>query len=319
MSNRNWRPSASIENLKARARIIQNIRAFFDHRAVIEVETPALDHFGVTDPYLNSMVVKAFSENQTHKYLQTSPEYAMKRLLAAGFGDCYQICKAFREDETGKYHQSEFTILEWYRLNFSDQDLIIETDHFLQQILGTAKAESITYQAVFIKFLQIDPVNCSLAELQRLSKKHTTLNTDLETKEDYLMWLFSQCIESEIANEKPCFVTSFPAAQASLSRVDPNNQKLSCRFEVYFKGVELGNGFYELNQADEQLQRFQNNVQKRQLLNKPKMAIDNRLIDALKYGLPDCSGIAMGIDRLIMLALKAESIQEVMSFSDKSS
>lgn len=308
-----WYPSANIETLKKRAEILKNIRLFFDSRKVIEVETPLLDRFGVSDPYLDSIAVH-LDDSLPPQFLQTSPEYAMKRLLAAGMGDCYQICKSFRNDESGRLHHTEFTILEWYRVGFTDQHLIDEIDQLLQQVLGCESADKKTYCALFEQHLQIDPIQVTISELKEISDTNTSLTHILDNKDDYLMWLFSQCIEPELGLNRPCFVTSYPASQASLSRINPNDDNLSCRFELFYKGIELGNGFYELSDATEQLKRFQHNQQVRKHLNKQEMDIDNRLIAALKKGLPDCAGVAIGIDRLMMLVLNKASIQEVMAF-----
>lgn len=313
-----WRPCASIEHLRNRAQIIKSLRDFFYERKVTEVETPLLCSAGTTDVYLDSILTTRLSTRADHSslktlaYLQTSPEYAMKRLLAAGMGDCYQICKAFRCDESGRYHNPEFTMLEWYRLGFDHHDLMSEVDDLLQVILKSQPAERITYQNLFLKYLNIDPHLASISDLEKIDPQLClALDHKVDTKDDYLMLLLSQHIEPQLGFEQPCFIYDFPASQAALSKVD---NQIAQRFEVYVRGIELANGFHELQEAEEQLKRFLNDNKKRKEIGKAEVSIDYRLIQALKQGLPSCSGVALGVDRLIMLALKQEKLSDVLSF-----
>jgi len=311
----NWRPSASIDTLKARSKIISEIRSFFNERHVLEVDTPLMCRAGTTDVYLDSMML-TLNKNRTDdiRYLQTSPEFCMKRLLAAGIGDCYQICKAFRKDEAGKYHNPEFTLLEWYRINFDHHRLMDDMDALLQYILKSQPAKRISYRDLFLENLGIDPYKLSIEQLIKIDPDLCqTLNPQIDSKDDYLMLLLSQHIEPKLGSDRPCFIYDYPASQAALSKV--RDKKYAERFEVYIHGIEVANGFHELQEANEQLSRFQEDNKKREGLNKPSVAIDHALIDALKHGLPNCAGVALGIDRLIMIALQKEKLSDVLSFS----
>lgn len=306
-----WQPSASIDTLKNRAEILRTLRDFFYQRNIIEVETPLLCEAGTTDVYLDSMTV---SLNQKTRYLQTSPEFAMKRLLAAGIGDCYQICKAFRCDESGQHHNPEFTMLEWYRLNFNHHDLMNDMDDLLQFILKCSSAKRVSYQQLFLEYLKIDPHTASIEELKNIAPDLcAVLNEKTDTKDDYLMLILSHLIEPKIGFDRPCFIYDYPASQAALSQVRDN--QFAERFEVYVNGIELANGFHELQNPHEQLKRFQKDNEKRRELNKPEVPVDYRLIAALENGLPACAGVALGVDRLIMLALKQNTLKNVLSFS----
>jgi len=310
-----WQPTAQIETLKKRAEILKIIRGFFETRNITEVETPILSAYGITDPEIESITASYHRAGKIQDvFLQTSPEFAMKRLLAAGIGDCYQMSRVFRNDEIGRYHNPEFSLLEWYRVGFDDKKLMQEIDLFLQEVFQSKAADYIDYKSLFLKYLQLDPLNCSFEEVEKCAFAKTSLASVLDSKAAYLQLLFCEKIEPEIGTETPCFVTDFPAAQASLARINSQDESLSCRFEIYFQGVELGNGFYELKDADEQYARFvQDNLQ-REKAGMRQLAIDHRFIAALSSGLPDCAGVAIGLDRLMMIALKAKKITEVMAF-----
>lgn len=306
----NWQPSASMDTLKNRAKILGILRDFFYRRHVTEVETPLLCIAGTTDAYLDS--ITATLNHQT-RYLQTSPEYAMKRLLAAGIGDCYQICKAFRCDELGQYHNPEFTMLEWYRLNFDHHQLMNDMDDLLQLILKCLPAKRVSYQQLFIEHLNIDPHLASTEDLKKIAPELCgVLNSATDTKDDYLMLLLSHLIEPNIGFDRPCFIYDYPATQAALSKVRDN--QFAERFEVYVNGIELANGFHELQSASEQRKRFINDNEKRKQLGKSAVPIDERLLAGLEHGLPDCAGVALGVDRLIMLALSQHNLRSILSF-----
>ena len=308
-----WRPSASKVNLQARANIIQTIRQFFIDRNVLEVETPVLVHHTVSDPYLDSIQCHAPSES-TPLYLQTSPEYHMKRLLCADIGSIFQICKSFRGDEQGRIHNVEFTLLEWYRLDFDHHQLMDEMDDLLQLVLACDHAERITYQNAFKQHLNLDPLQTSSAELKACAEKNGINDPGLgDSIDDWLMLLFSYCIEPKL--QRLTFVYDFPASQSALARINENDSRVSDRFEVYCQGIELANGFYELADAQEQRQRFTQNNHTRIAQAKQQVEPDELLLSALEHGLPSCAGVALGIDRLIMLALQATSIGDVMSFT----
>src|SRR3989339_345887 len=313
-----WQPTAALETLQMRAKIMQKIRHFFDERGLLEVETPLLSQHSVTDPYIQSFeaVYENDAGNPQSYFLQTSPEYAMKRLIASGFGDVYQLCKAFRNHgEIGSEHNPEFTLLEWYRMGFDHHQLMDEMDDFLQYLLNCSKAQRFSYQHLFLHFLKIDPFELSAEDLKQFAQKNKIqlFGSDYDW-DDWTAILLSHLIEPQLDPAIPVFIYDCPASQAALSKIRNDRPKVGERFEVYFKGIELANGFHELQNADEQLKRFQNDQQKRKNLNLKPMQVDQRFIAALKHGLPNCSGVAVGIDRLIMLALSLKTISESMAF-----
>ncbi|MGP1956357.1 MAG: elongation factor P--(R)-beta-lysine ligase [Arsenophonus sp. NC-PE1-MAG3] len=317
----NWQPRASINNLLKRAKIIAEIRRFFIDRGIVEVETPILSKFTVTDIHLLSFetqFVAPVIANNTKLYMITSPEYHMKRLLAAGSGPIYQIIKSFRNKEEGRYHNPEFTMLEWYRPHYDMYRLIDEMDDFLQQILDCQPAERISYQHAFQRYLNIDPIALEL-ERKQLHDAAVQLglnNTEKEENKDVLLqFLFTMGIEPNLGNVKPTVIYHFPASQASLAKISKEDYRVAERFEVYFKGIELANGFRELTDAEEQRNRFEHDNQTRKKMGLPEQPIDEYLLAALDKIIPDCSGVALGIDRLVMFILKAEKISDVISFS----
>jgi lysyl-tRNA synthetase class 2 len=310
-----WEPTANIGILKERAKILARIRSFFAERDIIEVETPLLGSASVSDPHLLSMMVPLDSP----KYLQTSPEYAMKRLLCAGMGSIYQICKAFRMDEAGKRHNPEFTMLEWYRLGFDHHALMDEMDLFLQQILMTKKAERCTVAEIFMKFLQINPHDASIVELEKCAiQQHLYIEKNNDKDNDKNFWLdvlFSHCIEPHLGHEVPMMIYDYPATQAALAKIRDENPPVASRFEVYIRGIELANGFHELSDAEEQRKRFIKDMKERETKGIASVIVDEKFLKALESGLPHCAGVALGIDRLMMIALQRETIAEVMSFT----
>jgi lysyl-tRNA synthetase class 2 len=310
-----WQPSATIEALTARAAILRTIRNFFLTRKVIEVETPTLADFGVTDLYIDNVRAKAPEAGFPQLFLQTSPEYFMKRLLAFGSGSIYQIGKAYRDEQTGPLHQIEFSMLEWYRLNFDHHQLMQEVDELVQGILNTPPAEKITYQALFQTHLQLCPFRAGIKELAKVAKAHKIeLASELSSKDEWLFLLLSHLIEPHLAKERPLFVYDYPVSQGSLARLNQQGDRAH-RFELYYQGVELANGFWELCDRDEQQARFRQDLTLREAENRPSIALDPFFLEALEAGLPECSGVALGLDRLIMLALNAKSLNEVISFA----
>lgn len=312
----NWQPTTTIETLKQRAAILQNIRQFFLNKHYLEVETPSLSLATVTDPNLHSF--KTTFQNKTF-YLQTSPEYAMKRLLCHGSGPIFQICKAFRDDELGKQHNPEFTMIEWYRPGFDHHELMNEIDEFLQTIAHTSKANKISYKDIFLTLFDINPLDASIEQLETIARKNIDIHVEPHQQHDRDFWLYllmSHLVEPALAKEIPTFIFDFPPSQAALARIAKNkdNELVAERFEVYLNGMELANGFHELSNADEQKNRFQHEQQLRQEHQLAFVPYDQHLIAALSHGLPDCAGVALGIDRLIMLILKKKSIDEVISF-----
>lgn len=320
-----WLPSASIQQLHKRAKIIQKIRNFFIKRDLLEVETPTLSQAGITDPHLfcfqtffigPELSSAKKTPSGTPLYLQTSPEFHMKRLLSAGSGSIFQIAKAFRNEESGRFHNPEFTLLEWYQVGFDHFLLMDEMDQLLQLILNCNVARRCTYKEAFLEALNIDPLSADLEELKAVGSKFKLGSVlDNETDKDtILQLLFGIAIEPVIAEEKPCFIYNFPASQAALAKISTDDPRVAERFEVYYKGIELANGFHELSDPLEQLKRFQEDNRQRKLKGLKTMPIDQRFIDCL-IQLPNCAGVALGIDRLVMLALRQSHIDNVLSFT----
>ncbi len=314
-----WQPSASRDTLVKRASMINVIRHFFAARDVLEVETPVLCHTSVTDPFIQS--IPAYfqaqgSQQQQCYYLQTSPEYAMKRLLAAGSGAIFQITKAFRQGEVGRNHNPEFTMIEWYRPGFDHHALMNETDELLQLLLKKPAALRRTYAEIFQEYLQIDPHHASLADLKNCAQSiNLSVADEISDRDTWLQLLMSEYIEPRMNEDRPYFIYDFPASQAALARIQENsNPPVASRFEVYYRGIELANGFHELQHAEEQRARFENNRKVREQMQLNDMPIDELFLGGLSHGLPDCSGIALGIDRLMMLAMEKENIADVLTF-----
>jgi len=314
-----WQPSASIANLLKRAAILAEIRRFFSDRGVLEVETPAMSQATITDihlfPFETRFVGPGAAEGMT-LYLMTSPEYHMKRLLTAGSGPIFQMGKSFRNEEAGRYHNPEFTMLEWYRPRYDMYRLMNEVDDLLQQILDCDTAETVSYQQVFIRHLEVDPLSADKAQLREVAAKLDLSNIadEEEDRDTLLQLLFAMGVEPHIGRDKPTFVYHFPATQASLAEISTEDHRVAERFEVYYKGVELANGFRELTDGREQRQRFEQDNRKRAARGLPQHPIDNNLLAALEQGMPECSGVALGVDRLIMIALGAESLADVLAF-----
>ncbi|CAK9886186.1 MAG: Elongation factor P--(R)-beta-lysine ligase [Candidatus Erwinia impunctatus] len=314
-----WQPSATIDNLLKRGAIINEIRRFFADRGLLEVETPAMSRARVTDIHLvtftTHFVGPGRSEGQD-LYLITSPEYHMKRLLAAGSGPIFQICRAFRNEESGQYHNPEFTMLEWYRPHYDMYRLINEVDDLLQCVLECPPVEMLSYQQAFLRYLDLDPLSCDLQQLRLAAEKSG--EGELARREDdrdiLLQLLFMLGVEPHIGKEKPVVIYHFPASQAALAEISSEDHRVAERFEVYFKGVELANGFRELTDSREQRQRFERDNRQRAARGMTVQPVDELLLEALSHGIPECSGVAIGVDRLVMLALNAERLSDVIAF-----
>ncbi len=315
-----WFPHATLETLQQRADLLAKIRAFFSERGVLEVETPLLSPATVTDPHvigIPALFKEMGSKKEKIFYLQTSPEYAMKRLLAAGYGAIYQLCKAFRQGEVGTLHNPEFTMLEWYRPGFDHHALMDEMDLLLRLVLKTPPAERVSYAQLFENFLSMDPHRASVAALAECAKKQgiqLSAEWDGNDRNLWLDLLLTHCIELYIGRDKPIFLYDFPVSQAALAKIRAGDPPVASRFEVYFKGIELANGFHELQDVREQRKRFENDLAYRAQHGIPAVPIDENLLAALLHGIPDCAGVALGVDRLVMLALGKTSVKEVLSF-----
>ncbi|HED36033.1 MAG TPA: EF-P lysine aminoacylase GenX [Gammaproteobacteria bacterium] len=318
-----WQPTASLETLKKRARMLQGLRAFFAARDVLEVETPVLSPSAITDPQLQSF---STGFNQRDFYLHTSPEFYMKRLLAAGSGDIYQVARVFRDDELGRYHNPEFSLLEWYRVGFDHHRLMDEVEQLLQMFFmdEMLQINRISYQQAFLQQLQIDPLNIEVAALKQCAEKFKLeiphgMERDIEgdNRDIWLDWLMVECVAPSFAKDEFTFLYHYPASQAALARLDEKDPRVANRFELFYGELELANGFYELTDAQQQLQRFEQENAVRKRRGQQIMPVDHALIAALAAGLPDCSGVAIGLDRLLMILTENEKLQGVMSFGNE--
>ncbi len=314
----NWQSSATLKNIRARAALYAQIRAFFAARQVLEVETPILGRSTASEPQLRSVqaTVHASDGQGLPCYLHTSPEYPMKRLLASGSGAIYQICKTFRDGEQGRRHNPEFTMLEWYRPGFSLRDLIAEVAELLQVMLGSDGYEIHTYREVFLHALGIDPFRISVRGLNELAAQHAGYHGEALDRDAALDVLMGCVIEPELGRGKALFLTDYPPSQASLARVvqDTQGNDVAARFELYMNGLELANGYWELCDASEQQARFEEDNRQRRVQGLPEIPLDQHLLAALDAGLPECSGVALGLDRLLMIQQEATSIDEVLCF-----
>lgn len=300
--------------LRERMHLYSEIRRFFAHRQVQEVETPILSPYGSTDIHIDSLTTDW--EGQT-LYLHTSPEFAMKRLLADGIGDCFQLCKVFRNEAHSKRHRAEFTLLEWYRLGFSLQDLMHEVAELVKTVCPAWQDLPITFLTYADAFAALG-VDAHQDDLGTLKAKITDLSGYTpnlsEDRDEWLDFLLVTQVEQQLGQESLTFLSHYPASMAALARktTDSAGNAVAERFELYYQGVELANGFYELTDAEEQHARFNaDNAQRRQL-GKPDVTVDTELIEALRRGLPDCAGVALGIDRLLMLKVGATDIAHVL-------
>lgn len=317
MADTRWQPASSLDLLEVRARLNRTLRAFFEARGVCEVETPLLSHTIGTDPNLHPVtaIYQAHPQAQaTTLFLQTSPEFAMKRLLAAGSGPIYQLCKAVRSGEQGTKHNPEFTMLEWYRPGFSLTQLMDEVEALAVAVLGPLHCERVTYRDLFQRHLDIDPHTATVVQLQDLVQRHVALHRPEQHRDTLLELLYGQVIEPFL--HTPTFIHDYPASQAALSRLarDAQGQQVALRFELVINGMEIANGYDELSDAAEQQRRFSADQAVRKQRGLPEFPGDQRLLAALQHGLPACAGVALGVDRLLMLQTGAGHIREVLSF-----
>jgi lysyl-tRNA synthetase class 2 len=305
--------------LQLRAQLLAAARGFFAERRVLEVDTPALVRHAVTDLHLHSAQVQ-LPGHRTPLYLHTSPEYAMKRLLAAGSGDIYQIAHVFRGEERGRQHNAEFMLIEWYRCDYSMRQLMQEVAQLAGLLLGLAPDapfEATSYQQAFERQLDCDPLTASDGALRTLAIGAALAPRLAEdcSRDDLLDWLMGSAVGPRLGTERLCFVHSYPASQAALARLDADDARVALRFELYYRGLELANGFEELADAAEQRARFEAEREQRRRRGLPVPDIDQALLAALAAGLPPVSGVALGFDRLLMLRSGAGDISEVLPFA----
>ena len=314
----NWQPTASLEMLKTKARMLSKLRAFFAEKDILEVQTPLMSQAGNTEPTIESFATKI---NQDRKYyLNSSPEFAMKRLLAAGYGSIYQITPAFRREEQGRKHNPEFTLLEWYRLNFDHHALMQEVNSLIrfvaQDLIQLKQTQYFTYQEAMIAFASIDPFTASTDELKAAVENSgiDIVGMAQATKDQWLDLLMSMVVEKNLPQNCLVFIYDYPASQAALAKIRKDKHDVAERFELYINGMELANGFHELSDAKEQEHRFKKEQIQRKKLGIQYIPVDTHFISALKEGLPDCAGVALGLERLLMVLTGREEITEVLTF-----
>ncbi|WP_242107763.1 EF-P lysine aminoacylase EpmA [Luteimonas aquatica] len=315
-----WRPSASPEALRLRARSNAEIRAFFAERGVLEVETPILSRAGNTDPNIASFSLR-FSGRvdgaPRTRWLRTSPEFAMKRLLAAGIGDCYELGRVFRDGEAGARHNPEFTMLEWYRLGWDHLRLIEETAALVQRLLGlvgrTACVEKIAYRDLYRERLGVDPLRDGERAL-RAALGEVEIDPRGLRRDDWLDLLMTHRLQPSFPRDRLLAVYDYPPTQCALARVREGEAPAAERFELYLGPLELANGYHELLDAGEQRRRFERDHALRAERGDPLPPLDEALLAALRSGMPACAGVALGTDRLLMAMLGTERIGDVIAF-----
>lgn len=307
-----WRPSCSLEMLAARAGLLARVRAFFAQRQVMEVDTPLLSRAATPAPYLQS-----FETRGQRRFLQTSPEFAMKRLLAAGSGPIYQLAKAFRQEEAGRHHNPEFTLLEWYRPAWGSDQLMDEIEALLAPELPGREFQRLSYAQAFQRWAGLDPHRDSDERLAQcageIGLQAAAVNPDGD-RDTWLDLLLSHVLVPAMRDQGAVFLTDYPASQAALARIREGDPPLADRFELFVDGVELANGFHELTDAAEQRRRFEAENRQRIANGADAMPLDGAFLAALQSGLPDCSGVAVGMDRLLMLTSGCSGLDEVLSF-----
>ncbi len=316
-----WRPTAGLTALNRRAAMLARLRAFFAERDVLEVETPLLSAETTLDPHLEplSSTVDAPGIDGRRMYLQTSPELAMKRMLAAGSGSIYQVCKAFRGGERGRWHNPEFTILEWYRVGWDVHRLMREVAALIETLLGGSRrlepATYVSYADLMRRHAGIDPQEASIQALRRaVADGPSPVDTSGLDRDDLLSRLFGERVEPEFAPDRVTVVFDYPASQAAMAQLNASDPRTAERFEAYVGDIELANGYGELRDPIEQRQRLERDLASRRGTGRPLPPVPSRFLAALESGLPPCAGVALGFDRLLGLDLEAGSIDELISF-----
>ena len=313
----NWRASSSVAVARQRAAMLERARAFFDRREVLEVDTPALSQYAASDPQIEGH--RVISGDGRTLYLQTSPESHMKRLLADGYPDIYSICRVFRDGETGRLHQPEFTMVEWYRHNFGLYAMTAETVAFIADSLGEPAlrdVDTFDYVAAFEEFASIDPLTATAESMAGAADADADLRESLgDDRDAWLDLLLTTHVAPRFSNDGLTVLRHFPATQAALARNCPDDDSVADRFEVFFGPLELANGFVELTDATEQRRRIDVDLEKRRASNRPPVAMDEALLAAIESGLPSCAGVAVGFERLLMIATDKNDIRDVVTFA----
>lgn len=318
----NWHPSASLDAIRLRAQLNAVIRDFFAERGVLEVETPILSQAGNTDPNIASFLLEFgghVDAGPRKRWLRTSPEFPLKRLVAAGIGDCYELGRVFRDGEAGGRHNPEFTMLEWYRIGWDHQRLIDECIALLRGALTLVgrdaglTVEKIAYRDLYRQRLGIDPMSAD-TETLRTALGEVHIDPSGLTRDDWLDLLMTHRLQPAFPSDRLLAVYDYPASQCALARIRQDETAVAERFELYLGPLELANGYHELADAKEQGARFQRDIELRRQRRLPSPEIDARLLSALANGFPDCAGVALGVDRLLMAMLDTTRIGDVLAF-----
>ena len=304
--------------LASRAKLYAEIRAYFLEQKVLEVDVPTMGAASVTDPHIDSLSVLV---GNRECFLQTSPEFFLKRLLVENIGDVYYLGKAYRSDESGKKHNPEFTMLEWYRLGYDDRDLICDVVQLLKRVSLLFGADSVpaihtlSYSQLFKKVLGVNPHLVDADELRDIALSKVGVNWSNESKSIWLDLLFTHCVEPNMP-EGITVLYDFPACQCALARLGEGDQReeVAKRFEVYWNGIELANGYWEMGESDVLSARFKDDNATRRAMSKPEVMVDEKFLAAMTKGMPECSGVALGVDRLLMCLVGVSDINQVMPF-----
>ena len=319
-TQQSWQPLSSVESASRRAAMLNRARAFFEERDILEVDTPMLSRFAVSDPHIESIEVALQLDPGKAWFLQTSPEYCMKRLLSAGYPDIYEICKVFRDAEAGRYHQPEFTMVEWYRLDFGLNDIMQDTLEFITTLVDAKRFDKapmlLSHAEAFSEFAGIDSSTADIETLAAAAAADDQLKESLgDRRDDWLDLILAEKISRKFPTDRLTALCHYPASQAALSRICPDDASVADRFEVFAGDLELANGYVELVDVKEQSSRFEAEQSARKQAGKPQRPIDSAFIAALASGLPACAGVSVGFDRVHMLNEGADEIRQALSFA----
>jgi len=298
---------------------MSKIREYFQQQNVLEVETPILSSAGNTDVNIESFVADKIQSDYSNSYLRTSPEFPLKRLLCSGIGDIFELGKVFRKGEVSKVHNIEFTMLEWYRVDFDYCELIQDVERLFKAIFAAfewpdLQSDIVTFKEAFDKALTVNIEKTTVVELNKLCENMDYSGSQL-SYDEALDYLFATKVQPCFNKDSLTFVTEYPSSQAALAQINHNDMNTCLRFEVFFQGHELGNGYQELTNAEELLVRFKADNKQRVFRDLHQVCIDEQLLAAMKHGMPNCSGIAVGVDRLLMVLLNLNSIKDVLTFN----
>ena len=316
----NWQPTCGVDAARRRQALLRRVRARFESSGVLEVDTPAISYAAGSDPNVETLVVRSALEPERRLFLHTSPEFCMKRLLAAGFPDIFSICRVFRDCELGRRHQPEFTMIEWYRLGFGLGEIIDDTCGLISAALDrpdlASRVDVLDYAEAFQRYAALDPMHASIDELATSVRADADLRVSLGGNRDaWLNLVLSVRVAPRFASDRLTVIRHYPASQAALARLCPADPHLADRFEVFFGDNELANGYVELTDADKQLRRIETELALRGKAGQAVNPTDSDLLAALRHGLPDCAGVAVGVERLQMICDRTDDIADVVTFT----